>query len=117
MTGGDPAGPDNGYITAKEGEYVLNRGAVARYGQPLLDAINAGRSIRQMLQTAAAHSVGRSAGEERQGGAGRGQGDGGAARCRDTIATLIRSIDDQPPGAHADPATAGTVECRIGPQQ
>jgi len=57
MSGGDPSGPDDGYITAKAGEYVLNRGAVARYGQPLLDAINAGEIDPKVMQMAAAHAL------------------------------------------------------------
>lgn len=56
MGGGDPPGPDDGFITAKEGEYVLNRGAVARYGPELLDAINRGLIDPKMLQVAAAHA-------------------------------------------------------------
>ena len=57
MTGGDPPGPDDGMITAKEGEYVLNKGAVARYGQPLLDAINAGEIDPKVLALSVAHSM------------------------------------------------------------
>ena len=56
MTGGDPPGPDDGYITAKEGEYVMQRGAVARYGQQIMDMINAGEIDPKVLQTAAAHA-------------------------------------------------------------
>lgn len=56
MSGGDPRGPDNGYITAKQGEYVLQQSAVARYGQPLLDALNSGKIDPAMLTTAAAHA-------------------------------------------------------------
>lgn len=57
MTGGDPPGPDDGFITAKAGEYVLNRGAVARYGQGLLDAINAGQIDPKVLAMAADHAA------------------------------------------------------------
>lgn len=57
MTGGDPPGPDDGFITAQAGEYVLNQGAVARYGQGLLDAINAGAIDPKMLEMAAAHAA------------------------------------------------------------
>ncbi len=52
MTGPNPAGPDDGYITAKAGEYVLQRAAVARYGKPLLDAINSGRLDPKALRKA-----------------------------------------------------------------
>jgi hypothetical protein len=55
LSGPDPAGPDDGYITAKAGEYVLNRGAVARYGQPLLDAINSMQIDPKVLGMAAEH--------------------------------------------------------------
>ena len=57
MSGGDPRGPDNGYISAKQGEYVIQQSAVARYGQPLLDAINAGRIDPKALTMAAAHAT------------------------------------------------------------
>lgn len=67
MTGGDPAGPDDGFITAKQGEYVLNRGAVARYGQGLLDALNSGAIDPKMLQVAAAHADADLRNKQRQG--------------------------------------------------
>jgi len=56
MMGGDPPGPDDGFITAKQGEYVMQRGAVARYGQQIMDMINSGEIDPKVLQTAAAHA-------------------------------------------------------------
>jgi len=57
LSGPNPTGPDDGYITAKAGEYVLNRGAVAKYGQPLLDAINAMQIDPKVLGMASEHAA------------------------------------------------------------
>lgn len=43
VAGPVPANGDDGYITAQRGEYVLQRGAVAKYGGDVIDAINSGR--------------------------------------------------------------------------
>jgi hypothetical protein len=57
MGGPNPPGPDTGFITAKPGEYVIQRSAVARYGPELLDAINAGVIDPKALQMSGAHAA------------------------------------------------------------
>jgi hypothetical protein len=41
--GPDPAGPDEGQVNIMRGEYVIKKSAVDKYGQGLLDMINAGK--------------------------------------------------------------------------
>jgi len=43
LKGPDPKGPDEGYGALLSGEYVIKKSAVKKYGQGLLDMINAGK--------------------------------------------------------------------------
>lgn len=43
LHGADPKGPDEGYAALKSGEYVVNKGAVKKYGSALLADINSKR--------------------------------------------------------------------------
>jgi hypothetical protein len=43
MVGPDPMGPDNGFASIQDGEFVMNRKATAKYGIELMNAINSGK--------------------------------------------------------------------------
>jgi hypothetical protein len=43
LKGPDPKGPDQGYGALLDGEYVIKKSAVKKYGQGLLDMINDGK--------------------------------------------------------------------------
>jgi hypothetical protein len=55
LLGPDPEGPDDGYATLKDGEFVINDKAVAKYGIDLMNAINSGKiskgKLRGLLET------------------------------------------------------------------
>jgi hypothetical protein len=42
LFGPNPAGPDDGYMTLKTGEYVINASMVKKYGRAFIDSINNG---------------------------------------------------------------------------
>jgi hypothetical protein len=43
MVGPDPMGPDNGFASIQDGEFVMNRKATQKYGIELMNAINSGK--------------------------------------------------------------------------
>jgi hypothetical protein len=43
VAGPDPAGPDEGQISAQKGEYVIKKSSVNKYGKGLLDMLNDGK--------------------------------------------------------------------------
>jgi hypothetical protein len=50
LLGPDPEGPDDGYATLKDGEYVINDKAVKKYGIDLMNAINSGKISKGKLR-------------------------------------------------------------------
>lgn len=50
LLGPDPDGPDDGYASLKDGEYVINDKAVKKYGIELMDAINSGKILKGKLR-------------------------------------------------------------------
>lgn len=42
LRGPNPRGPDEGYITAKSGEFVIQKSAVEKYGRAAMEALNKG---------------------------------------------------------------------------
>jgi len=49
MVGPDPMGPDNGFASIQDGEFVMNRKATAKYGIELMNAINSGKISKGKL--------------------------------------------------------------------
>jgi hypothetical protein len=49
MVGPDPMGPDNGFASIQDGEFVMNRKAAAKYGIELMNAINSGKISKGKL--------------------------------------------------------------------
>jgi hypothetical protein len=49
LLGPDPEGPDDGYATLKDGEFVINDKAVKKYGIELMNAINSGKISKGKL--------------------------------------------------------------------
>jgi hypothetical protein len=50
LEGPDPEGPDDGYASLKDGEYVINDKAVKKYGIELMNAINSGKISKGKLR-------------------------------------------------------------------
>jgi len=50
LGGPDPDGPDDGYASLKDGEYVINDKAVKKYGIELMNAINSGKISKGKLR-------------------------------------------------------------------
>jgi hypothetical protein len=50
LQGPDPEGPDDGYASLKDGEYVINDKAVKKYGIELMNAINSGKISKGKLR-------------------------------------------------------------------
>ena len=50
LLGPDPEGPDDGYATLKDGEFVINDKAVKKYGIELMQAINSGKISKGKLR-------------------------------------------------------------------
>jgi hypothetical protein len=50
LLGPDPEGPDDGYASLKDGEYVINDKAVKKYGIELMNAINSGKISKGKLR-------------------------------------------------------------------
>jgi hypothetical protein len=50
LHGPDPMGPDDGYASLKDGEYVINDKAVKKYGIELMNAINSGKISKGKLR-------------------------------------------------------------------
>jgi len=50
LGGLDPMGPDDGYATLKDGEFVINDKAVKKYGIELMNAINSGKISKGKLR-------------------------------------------------------------------
>jgi hypothetical protein len=50
LIGPDPEGPDDGYASLKDGEYVINDKAVKKYGIELMQAINSGKISKGKLR-------------------------------------------------------------------
>jgi hypothetical protein len=50
LQGPDPMGPDDGYASLKDGEYVINDKAVKKYGIELMNAINSGKISKGKLR-------------------------------------------------------------------
>ena len=50
LLGPNPAGPDDGYASLKDGEYVINDKAVKKYGIELMNAINSGKISKGKLR-------------------------------------------------------------------
>jgi hypothetical protein len=50
LIGPDPEGPDDGYASLKDGEYVINDKAVKKYGIELMNAINSGKISKGKLR-------------------------------------------------------------------
>jgi len=50
LQGPDPEGPDDGYASLKDGEYVINDKAVKKYGIELMNAINSGKISKGELR-------------------------------------------------------------------
>jgi hypothetical protein len=49
MVGPNPMGPDNGFASIQDGEFVMNRKATAKYGIELMNAINSGKISKGKL--------------------------------------------------------------------
>jgi hypothetical protein len=49
MVGPDPMGPDNGFASIQDGEFVMNRKATQKYGIELMNAINSGKISKGKL--------------------------------------------------------------------
>jgi hypothetical protein len=49
MVGPNPIGPDNGFASIQDGEFVMNRKATAKYGIDLMNAINSGKISKGKL--------------------------------------------------------------------
>jgi hypothetical protein len=49
MIGPNPMGPDNGFASIQDGEFVMNRKATAKYGIDLMNAINSGKISKGKL--------------------------------------------------------------------
>ena len=49
MVGPNPMGPDNGFASIQDGEFVMNRKATAKYGIDLMNAINSGKISKGKL--------------------------------------------------------------------
>ena len=47
LTGPDPEGPDDGYGALQNGEYVIKKAAVRKYGEGMLGKINSGKFAKQ----------------------------------------------------------------------
>ena len=50
LGGPDPEGPDDGYASLKDGEFVINDKAVKKYGIELMNAINSGKISKGKLR-------------------------------------------------------------------
>lgn len=50
LLGPNPEGPDDGYASLKDGEYVINDKAVKKYGIELMQAINSGKISKGKLR-------------------------------------------------------------------
>ena len=50
LLGPNPAGPDDGYASLKDGEYVINDKAVKKYGIELMNLINSGKISKGKLR-------------------------------------------------------------------
>ena len=50
LQGPNPAGPDDGYAGLKNGEFVINKNSVNKYGIELMNAINAGKISKGKLR-------------------------------------------------------------------
>lgn len=50
LGGPDPEGPDDGYASLKDGEFVINDKAVKKYGIELMQAINSGKISKGKLR-------------------------------------------------------------------
>jgi hypothetical protein len=50
LQGPNPMGPDDGYASLKDGEYVINDKAVKKYGIELMNAINSGKISKGKLR-------------------------------------------------------------------
>jgi hypothetical protein len=50
LLGPNPEGPDDGYATLKDGEFVINDKAVKKYGIDLMNAINSGKISKGKLR-------------------------------------------------------------------
>ena len=49
MVGPNPMGPDNGFASIQDGEFVMNRKATQKYGIELMNAINSGKISKGKL--------------------------------------------------------------------
>ena len=49
MVGPNPIGPDNGFASIQDGEFVMNRKATQKYGIELMNAINSGKISKGKL--------------------------------------------------------------------
>jgi hypothetical protein len=49
MVGPNPMGPDNGFTSIQDGEFVMNRKATQKYGIELMNAINSGKISKGKL--------------------------------------------------------------------
>jgi len=49
MVGPNPMGPDNGFASMQDGEFVMNRKATQKYGIELMNAINSGKISKGKL--------------------------------------------------------------------
>jgi hypothetical protein len=49
MVGPNPMGPDNGFASIQDGEFVMNRKATQKYGIDLMNAINSGKISKGKL--------------------------------------------------------------------
>jgi len=47
----NPPGPDDGYAALDNGEYVIRKSAVKKYGSNIFEQINAGRIPAQRLKS------------------------------------------------------------------
>ena len=47
----NPPGPDDGYAALQNGEYVIRKSAVKKYGSNIFEQINAGRIPAQRLKS------------------------------------------------------------------
>jgi hypothetical protein len=51
VSGSDPAGPDEGQVNMKRGEYVIKKSSADKYGRGLLDMINEGKVPAKKLKS------------------------------------------------------------------
>lgn len=49
MVGPNPMGPDNGFASIQDGEFVMTRKATQKYGIELMNAINSGKISKGKL--------------------------------------------------------------------